>query len=249
MATAETDAASYASESNEGPAAPDLFSERTDDPDDGIYDAEELADVYQDAVGQYVDAVETYLEALQDGAYDAEQPVLDEYMIEEEHAESADTRSDTAWEAVRDLLQQDPDELGQYSEHDADESAGYMDIAVVQTGMPSSVAGFTFTDPGADKAVFINDNLYKVDRGDRSNGERGTETHEEAHVLNPGKDELTVRYIDGTPDNTLTWAQDLGDREDHRYARMHEQEQQSIPGPVQTTYIGRETEKQSYASE
>lgn len=112
----------------------------------------------------------------------------------------------------------------------------YPEIAVVKQSMPKNIAGFTFTHPGSKDMVFVRDRLYKVDQGDRDKGERGTETHEIAHKLNPGKDEKTIRYIDGTPDNTLTWARDLGEIEDHRYARMHEQEQQSPQVPMGGEY-------------
>ncbi len=69
-------------------------------------------------------------------------------------------------------------------------------FSVIRESMPSGLFGWTRI--GAGK-VHVNNNLYKKD-------ERRTVKHEITHLLNPGKDELTIRYLNGDidPEKTLS---------------------------------------------
>ncbi len=85
---------------------------------------------------------------------------------------------------------------------DIDEDGYYADLAVNFMSMGSGLFGFTV--PGSD-SVQINDALYEVD-------EESTIRHEKTHHEHPGKDELTIRYINGDidPQHTITGSRELG---------------------------------------
>ncbi len=69
-------------------------------------------------------------------------------------------------------------------------------FSVIKEKMPSGLFGWTRTGSGR---VHVNNRLYKDD-------ELRTVRHEITHLLNPGKDELTIRYLNGDidPENTLS---------------------------------------------
>jgi len=87
-------------------------------------------------------------------------------------------------------------------EVDIDDDGYYADLAVTFTSMGSGLFGWTV--PGSD-SVQINDALYEVD-------EESTIRHERTHHEHPGKDELTIRYINGDidPQHTITGSRELG---------------------------------------
>ena len=77
----------------------------------------------------------------------------------------------------------------------AGRSIGYS-VSVEKESMPGGLFGWT--RPGTGK-VHVSDNLYSKD-------EKETIRHEKTHLMFPGKDELTIRYINGDtdPENTLS---------------------------------------------
>ncbi len=82
------------------------------------------------------------------------------------------------------LVKQDDSEVQDYN------------FMVVREKMPSGLFGWTRDGSGK---VHVSDNLYSVD-------EKKTIEHEKTHLLHPGKDELTIRYINGDkdPENTVS---------------------------------------------
>lgn len=86
-------------------------------------------------------------------------------------------------------------------EVETDDDVEYPQITVKVHDMPDGLFGFTETGQTTDqKDVHINSNLYETDQD--------TVNHEIAHQLNPGKDELQIRYINGDldPENTASLA-------------------------------------------
>ena len=69
-------------------------------------------------------------------------------------------------------------------------------FGVSKQDMSPGLFGWTRTGSGK---VHVSNNLYKVD-------EEKTVQHEIMHLLHPGKDELTIRYLNGDtdPENTLS---------------------------------------------
>lgn len=84
----------------------------------------------------------------------------------------------------------------------------YPAITVNKVSLPTGLFGFTNTDEKtSERSVQVSNTLYSVD-------EESTIAHEITHQLHPGKDELTIRYINGDidPGNTTSLAHKSGGR-------------------------------------
>lgn len=174
------------------PAVSDMYD--LDAADNFVYGDDEAPDIAEEAVGEYweQERSDDELELFEDSFED----VIDEaeaYMDDPEEVPD----EGLSYVAV------DEDE-GLAVEYDVeiDEDGYYADLAVNFTSMGSGLFGFTV--PGSD-SVQINDALYEVD-------EESTIRHEKTHHEHPGKDELTIRYINGDidPQNTITGSRELG---------------------------------------
>ena len=83
-----------------------------------------------------------------------------------------------------------------------DDSFEYPSIRVKVHEMQDGLFGFTdLSEPSSQASVHVNSNVYDIDF-------EGTPEHEKTHRMHQGKDELTIRYINGDldPENTLTMA-------------------------------------------
>ncbi|MCJ7429164.1 MAG: hypothetical protein MUP66_02115 [Candidatus Nanohaloarchaeota archaeon QJJ-5] len=167
------------------------MTEVTDPVDPAIYDdvdydatTMEPEDLYETVEPFEYDQAQELFEASFEDALEAfEQDDVEEYIATVEDESLA----------VEYELDEEPDEQ-------------YPSIRVKVHEMPDGLFGWTDLNESSSQAsVHVNSNVYDIDF-------EGTPSHEKTHRLHQGKDELTIRYINGDldPENTLTMAHNGG---------------------------------------
>lgn len=170
-----------------------------------VYDAEAVDHfVYGDDDGAEL-AAATFGEYWQDDRPDEEVELFEESFedVVDDVESYLDDPADTT-EGLRYAAVDEDEELAVEYEVDLDEDGQYADLTVNFMSMGAGLFGFTDVD---SSSVQVNDALYKVDK-------ESTIAHEKTHHEHPGKDELTIRYINGDldPQNTISGARKLGGR-------------------------------------
>lgn len=165
----------------------------------------------QDSLFDTVDPVEPSVYEMDDVLYDTESMEIDD-LYDDVEPEMDDAAYDLFEESFEDALEAFEEEsVEEYVATVEDESlaveyqldeedASYPSIRVKVHEMPDGLFGWTdLSEPASQASVHVNSNVYDVDF-------EGTPSHEKTHRLHQGKDELTIRYINGDidPENTVT---------------------------------------------
>lgn len=148
-----------------------------------------------------VESEEGWAPLLEPDAYEEDIDGLDDVEAQLEEAYDEAVGEAQYWAEAPGSDGVSPELYGRYLEED-ENGTPYLEIAVVEQDMPDGLFGFT--QPFGPKVAHVNKALYKIDK-------QKTELHEgkngKGHWKERGKDEMTIRYINGDIDvqNTLSF--------------------------------------------